>query len=121
MWFFFSSRRRHTIFKCDWSSDVCSSDLADAVELRIEGVPVLLLLGCGHQIHVFHPVIARGDELLWCEAAVDQLMQLIECDSQSRMRIGRQDRTVPDFEDLFSTRLISPRRSRYSTPRVLLA
>src|SRR4030066_900534 len=24
---FFSSRRRHTRFKCDWSSDVCSSDL----------------------------------------------------------------------------------------------
>src|SRR4030066_1206819 len=24
---FFSSRRRQTIFKCDWSSDVCSSDL----------------------------------------------------------------------------------------------
>src|SRR2546427_4007374 len=23
----FSSRRRHTIFDCDWSSDVCSSDL----------------------------------------------------------------------------------------------
>src|SRR5260370_5050524 len=27
--FFFSSRRRHTRFKCDWSSDVCSSDLMD--------------------------------------------------------------------------------------------
>src|SRR2546427_4954947 len=26
--FFFSSRRRHTRFDCDWSSDVCSSDLA---------------------------------------------------------------------------------------------
>src|SRR5690242_5645948 len=26
--FFFSSRRRHTILTCDWSSDVCSSDLA---------------------------------------------------------------------------------------------
>src|SRR2546430_7730436 len=25
--FIFSSRRRHTIFDCDWSSDVCSSDL----------------------------------------------------------------------------------------------
>src|SRR5205085_5294671 len=25
--FFFSSRRRHTKFDCDWSSDVCSSDL----------------------------------------------------------------------------------------------
>src|SRR5256886_6737644 len=32
--FFFSSRRRHTRFDCDWSSDVCSSDL-----------PRLLMLG----------------------------------------------------------------------------
>src|SRR5688572_18487385 len=29
MLFFFSSRRRHTRFDCDWSSDVCSSDLSD--------------------------------------------------------------------------------------------
>src|SRR6266480_5980985 len=28
--FFFSSRRRHTRLTCDWSSDVCSSDLRDA-------------------------------------------------------------------------------------------
>src|SRR2546430_9927419 len=27
MIFLFSSRRRHTRFDCDWSSDVCSSDL----------------------------------------------------------------------------------------------
>src|SRR2546430_4685669 len=27
--FFFSSRRRHTRFDCDWSSDVCSSDLGN--------------------------------------------------------------------------------------------
>src|SRR5476649_308435 len=26
-YFFFSSRRRHTRSLCDWSSDVCSSDL----------------------------------------------------------------------------------------------
>src|SRR5207302_7868919 len=32
--FFFSSRRRHTRFSRDWSSDVCSSDLA-----RAPGVP----------------------------------------------------------------------------------
>src|SRR5688572_14159452 len=32
--FFFSSRRRHTRFDCDWSSDVCSSDLgANAIAL----------------------------------------------------------------------------------------
>src|SRR5688500_20401644 len=29
--FFFSSRRRHTRLQGDWSSDVCSSDLADRV------------------------------------------------------------------------------------------
>src|SRR5690242_21260957 len=28
--FFFSSRRRHTRLTCDWSSDVCSSDLPDS-------------------------------------------------------------------------------------------
>src|SRR6267142_5752650 len=32
--FFFSSRRRHTRLTCDWSSDVCSSDLeAEAREV----------------------------------------------------------------------------------------
>src|SRR5699024_11419784 len=30
--FFFSSRRRHTISKRDWSSDVCSSDLSGIVD-----------------------------------------------------------------------------------------
>src|SRR4030066_890360 len=30
--FFFSSRRRHTRFKCDWSSDVCSSDLSKYIK-----------------------------------------------------------------------------------------
>src|SRR5690606_40174985 len=28
LFFFFSSRRRHTRFSRDWSSDVCSSDLS---------------------------------------------------------------------------------------------
>src|SRR2546430_14601815 len=39
--FFFSSRRRHTRFDCDWSSDVCSSDLAgerNYVQLEPENV-----------------------------------------------------------------------------------
>src|SRR5690242_20764224 len=30
--FFFSSRRRHTRLTCDWSSDVCSSDLDPLVD-----------------------------------------------------------------------------------------
>src|SRR5690625_7815338 len=36
--FFFSSRRRHTRWPRDWSSDVCSSDL---IELRARNEPEL--------------------------------------------------------------------------------
>src|SRR5713101_6155890 len=32
--FFFSSRRRHTRLTCDWSSDVCSSDLGSCLDRR---------------------------------------------------------------------------------------
>src|SRR5437588_12332166 len=39
MCFFFSSRRRHTRSLCDWSSDVCSSDLLTA--------PIVAALGAG--------------------------------------------------------------------------
>src|SRR5256885_8788439 len=44
--FFFSSRRRHTRLQGDWSSDVCSSDLATwPVELRARITQLVL----GHQ------------------------------------------------------------------------
>src|SRR2546430_3367533 len=37
VFFFFSSRRRHTRFDCDWSSDVCSSDLDPTGAYNIVG------------------------------------------------------------------------------------
>src|SRR5207249_9684326 len=43
--FFFSSRRRHTRSKRDWSSDVCSSDLGGVRTLF--RMPDLLSLGLG--------------------------------------------------------------------------
>src|SRR6266481_8515361 len=36
LFFFFSSRRRHTRWNCDWSSDVCSSDLDNGTLLTEE-------------------------------------------------------------------------------------
>src|SRR6266571_5044858 len=48
--FFFSSRRRHTRLTCDWSSDVCSSDLKD----RRAGVLPPASLSC-----LLHGAIAR--------------------------------------------------------------
>src|SRR5690606_40228616 len=43
--FFFSSRRRHTSFSRDWSSDVCSSDLRTAGARRIVIAPWFLAHG----------------------------------------------------------------------------
>src|SRR5438034_7372544 len=45
VFFFFSSRRRHTRSLCDWSSDVCSSDLESSATVeygdrRLESVEV---------------------------------------------------------------------------------
>src|SRR5438034_8658099 len=38
--FFFSSRRRHTMSLCDWSSDVCSSDLIGYESMSAAGMVV---------------------------------------------------------------------------------
>src|SRR5690606_40928097 len=71
VFFFFSSRRRHTRFSRDWSSDVCSSDLklserADAIGISFkpQDYPVELysLSGkCGAQMRAtiteFGPVL----------------------------------------------------------------
>src|SRR3712207_2935180 len=44
--FFFSSRRRHTMYWRDWSSDVCSSDLAIAADrIRSGGADVIIAGG----------------------------------------------------------------------------
>ena len=37
VYFFFSSRRRHTRLQGDWSSDVCSSDIRSPGGILVEG------------------------------------------------------------------------------------
>src|SRR5690606_39320438 len=52
--FFFSSRRRHTRFSRDWSSDVCSSDLAPCHLQHAQRVvePPLMLLRANGSLRV---------------------------------------------------------------------
>src|SRR2546430_8977958 len=62
--FFFSSRRRHTRFDCDWSSDVCSSDLREArgpeedeahvAHGAVRDEPLQVRLGEAHEGRVDH-------------------------------------------------------------------
>src|SRR5690606_41139457 len=50
----FSSRRRHTRFSRDWSSDVCSSDLTALVNGRIFN---------GDTIFLDHALVMQGDRI----------------------------------------------------------
>src|SRR5690606_39536762 len=68
MFFFFSSRRRHTRFSRDWSSDVCSSDLAG-----IQGVDT-----AGHEVPHLVPVPGHGHVGFTAAfIALDQLLELV--------------------------------------------
>src|SRR5690242_21554229 len=58
VFFFFSSRRRHTRLTCDWSSHVCSSDLSPKIvvtfyEIHFRARPVPL----DHRMHGSAPVL----------------------------------------------------------------
>src|SRR5476651_1013312 len=60
MIYFFSSRRRHTIYWRDWSSDVCSSDLLFGERHLIAGAERNLLLRrepAGGHVHVIQAAL----------------------------------------------------------------
>src|SRR5260221_8712942 len=62
--FFFSSRRRHTRSLCDWSSDVCSSDLStqQLAEFVLKRNLAMMLLLTGNVVaHRFNLRKANGE------------------------------------------------------------
>src|SRR6266478_766601 len=92
--FFFSSRRRHTRFDCDWSSDVCSSDLELArIKLRREAWqknPAInlsevrrLMLALESAIEGVETIYSKHDEL----KALQSLDRLIESSEIGRSKV----------------------------------
>src|SRR3712207_2135414 len=60
--FFFSSRRRHTRYWRDWSSDVCSSDL---VIMKFENQRGKYMMHCHNLVHEDHDMMTQfsvGDD-----------------------------------------------------------
>src|SRR5207237_5283476 len=53
----FSSRRRHTRFKCDWSSDVCSSDLICAKIGLVSGMGLAGVLRRHYSRWLLYPAV----------------------------------------------------------------
>src|SRR5438309_4921980 len=70
VFFFFSSRRRHTRWNCDWSSDVCSSDLSVPLGLN-EELAELGEVGLKSGIRNIGGSIATASGLVFIGATVD--------------------------------------------------
>src|SRR5699024_11938205 len=70
--FFFSSRRRHTRSKRDWSSDVCSSDLAkSSVVFSVRG------LSCADFLSVDKSVLILACSFLCCSFILNPLSNTV--------------------------------------------
>src|SRR5438093_6898965 len=82
--FFFSSRRRHTRLVSDWSSDVCSSDLA-ATDPDVV-VSKLLALGMEHSKQMAERKQSAADARL-CREVIGY------CERSEERRVGKECRS----------------------------
>src|SRR5690242_21409920 len=82
--FFFSSRRRHTRLTCDWSSEVCSSDLYFCL-------PWKDLLDVYDKSNHYHDDIIDGYAHLNCYSFHTTLSETIKSTSIRRSNIWRSE------------------------------
>src|SRR5207237_7637967 len=78
------SRRRHTRFKCDWSSDVCSSDLA-----RVHLLVLVLRLEVELAVRDGEDRLDAGQRRAAQERLVQQALAVGEADERLRMQLAR--------------------------------
>src|SRR2546430_11864705 len=90
--FFFSSRRRHTRFDCDWSSDVCSSDL-QAMEKNRESSRVKFVCGDAHSMELQ----SNSFDLVYCRMLLEYLKEkeraVSEMARSEERRVGKECRS----------------------------
>src|SRR6266481_6988699 len=89
--FFFSSRRRHTRWNCDWSSDVCSSDLiADAAFSLPSGEISQPVQGR------FGVAVVKIDKI---EPGVEPSYESVASDLKKEVAMERARKSVADLRD----------------------
>src|SRR3712207_2155825 len=104
--FFFSSRRRHTRYWRDWSSDVCSSDLAEAVwvthsagvarsvaQLLVDGRSEVDLHGC--DVHRFEDVQLTPEYV--SETSQQNFVEIYDVIHPLQPRLSPRDLRVSPF------------------------
>src|SRR5437879_11554429 len=89
--FFFSSRRRHTRYIGDWSSDVCSSDLAFLEKPKLLGAEDRVLGSFGHP--EFHYALGRNlDGFTSGRVATHSRRAVHQHERSEERRVGKEGR-----------------------------
>src|SRR5689334_24745337 len=107
--FFFSIRRRHTRWNCDWSSDVCSSDLPSNGDLTPWAERGVLLLNRVLTVQPRQPASHRGKG--WEQVTEQAIRALVAREGEPLVAIlwGRDARTlVPLLGDVPSIESAHP-------------
>src|SRR5690606_40201315 len=86
--FFFSSRRRHTRFSRDWSSDVCSSDLVTFLPAKLAHHDH----GPGRVRRAFHRVLRLAMRFRWATIMLTLAAFAVSIRSEER-RVGKEGRS----------------------------
>src|SRR5260221_3948812 len=92
IFFFFASRRRHTRSLCDWSSDVCSSDLRQHQERVVELVGVLADRHLAFLVLATQNPIEQEGTYPLPEAQLDRFLLKVRIRSEER-RVGKECRS----------------------------
>src|SRR6266508_4955434 len=79
--FFFSSRRRHTRWPRDWSSDVCSSDLR--AELEVVQMDVTRHLSSFYEPLLTELGVTRSKDLWKCRGGEEVMVAGVKVASQT--------------------------------------
>src|SRR6266513_3621048 len=98
MTFFFSSRRRHTRSKRDWSSDVCSSDLGEDGPTH-QPIEHLAGLRAIPNLYVIRPADANETMLAWRFAMWQQTSPVAIVESRQGLPVIDPDKVPLDAID----------------------
>src|SRR5436189_3800584 len=104
--FFFSSRRRHTRYIGDWSSDVCSSDLPYAQPVFVLAACLFLVLDPGHVVYytiVHVPLLVRSLQSMNFYEGVSLMLALIAATALSSYLRSEERRVGKECRSRWST------------------
>src|SRR5690606_40983516 len=103
--FFFSSRRRHTRFSRDWSSDVCSSDLPKITGKLIICMHVMVFFLTTNHLDVERPSLPA--KLPWLQPLLRLESKIayswvtsMRCARSEERRVGKKTRSVWGTADI---------------------